>query len=1410
MVIASDSSARRPEILTFYSYKGGTGRTMALANVAWILASQGRRVLLIDWDLEAPGLHRYFAPLLDDPSLEASDGLIDFLFAYQLAASRPPGGDEVQGPNWFQAYADIVRYARPVLVDFPDDGAIDLVGAGRQGPSYAERVNTFDWAGFYARFGGGPFLDAVFEQLGEDYDYVLIDSRTGVSDTAGICTVQLPDRLVVFFTLNNQSIEGASAIARDAKKQRQLQGRPLAVFPVPSRIDLSENDKLETRRALLRRHFDGVLDDAAVAPQDRASYFSTIELLYVPFYSYEEQLAAIVDRVDQQNTLLHAFEGLTSYLTDGAVRELGATSELTRRELRSRYDALIRAEFQTGPEDEGLLDDGTTKHWDVYISHATEDEELARALARSLRGRCRVALIEDLVLPGDKIAEVVAAGVWGSRVTAVLWTDPAAASSWVERELECGIEAATYPDAKLVPVLVGPRHPELPEALRELSALRLRGPKGVDAVADSILALLGDVGRAGEGPGAAKAQAQAKQAAGPSAVAAAPSASRFGGGKMVLRGVVVLVALVLVVAGLWWLGGPDRKLHDHVELSAIASRAQAELHWRGELRNLDRQLSEEQGRRAELLARTGTGKLEALVLGIQAAGPYITVGRDAPLDAGTGLLAALLGSADIAASKYVLDGTAELEAIAFSPAGEELAAVGARSSSLWEVKTGRVLDTPKAGAELRALAFSGDGELMATGGADGKVTVSGSAWSEPQTIETDAPVSALRFSAKGRRLIVLNGEPREPASSGSVWSVDAEGSKPLDRSISLRAGRYDKLAVSADGSRLAYMRGSTVEVIGIGERSTATFPRQDQVVRLELAPDGSKLALIRATGASKLDGGTGEVRIHDLETGRIIYLSIQSPDTAMVRFTPDGARVLLAFAGGAEDRARVELGVHDARTGVTVSNFRDPPGLPVDLAFSPDGSRVAIVDDSLGIWIWDVETGQRYAKLADFERPARVVAFAPDGRYLATGHVDGTARIWEAKSRDAQSLRGHDQPATLLSFAAGPCAPGDDCVRALVSANDNEALVWDVDKGELVGRVRVSEASIEAVALAPDGRSLALGLASGRGSGGVKLFTRGEDGEWRARELGRGRPVRALAFFADGEHLLVGDEGGQGRIVDLGADGAKPELRVDFEGAVSAVATARERDAYVLASWERELSFGTLAADSPGSQRISQSARTVLGFDAAGERVAAAGKSGLLLFEGGEAQGTERVSVGGGDALASLAFADPETLLIITDEGDFGWLRTLGGSPELLADLDPGERGTAFAIHPDGSVVARATNDRVVQVFPARPRDWLTGACERVRDSSAYMQVSYWCDELLASVDERGSASVTPTPTPAKAGGAESVAIETAPPAKPDQDAVTPKSTGARKPTRDPTRPDRPDPTAQQRYYYGRDPSKSQ
>src|ERR1700730_5891671 len=176
------ANTRLPRFVTFYSFKGGSGRSMALANVAWILAASGRRVLTIDWDLEAPGLHRYFRPFLQDPELVGTRGLIDLLWEYSDLVLSPrkdwPAG--VEDPK---LYADPHRYIIPLQWPFSNiDGCVHFLGSGLQDPAYGNRVRDFDWRAFYESLGGNLFIDSLRERL--KYDFVLIDSRTGVADTS--------------------------------------------------------------------------------------------------------------------------------------------------------------------------------------------------------------------------------------------------------------------------------------------------------------------------------------------------------------------------------------------------------------------------------------------------------------------------------------------------------------------------------------------------------------------------------------------------------------------------------------------------------------------------------------------------------------------------------------------------------------------------------------------------------------------------------------------------------------------------------------------------------------------------------------------------------------------------------------------------------------------------------------------------------------------------------------------------------------------------------------------------------------------------------------------------------------------------------------------------------------------------
>jgi cellulose biosynthesis protein BcsQ len=308
-------------IITFYSYKGGTGRSMALANVAWILASNGLRVLVIDWDLEAPGIHRYFLPFLPDPTLGSTDGLID----YFVQASSDAASGVSTGSN------SVLEYAASLDYSFPDQGTIDLVSAGRQGLTYAIRVNGFNWPNFYEHQGGHALLMSMKSEIQSEYDYVLIDSRTGVSDTSGICTITMPDTVVACFTLNWQSVQGAAGVVESVRGQKLTS--PIRIFPVPMRVEYGEKEILERARAVAREVFAPL-----IASDLDYNYWGEIEFPYVPFYAYKEILSVFFDAPYTVPSVLSSAENLTRYLTDHRVSRAVPLPAEDQERIRRSYD----------------------------------------------------------------------------------------------------------------------------------------------------------------------------------------------------------------------------------------------------------------------------------------------------------------------------------------------------------------------------------------------------------------------------------------------------------------------------------------------------------------------------------------------------------------------------------------------------------------------------------------------------------------------------------------------------------------------------------------------------------------------------------------------------------------------------------------------------------------------------------------------------------------------------------------------------------------------------------------------------------------------------------------------------------------------------------------------------------------
>lgn len=318
------------QIATFYSFKGGTGRTMALANVAWILAANGKRVLVADWDLESPGLHRFFKPFLDPGIVRGSAGIVNLIRDYEWEAARHQGPRE----DWIGEFARVQPIATSLdWSGFPAGGTLDFLSAGQQNSDYAATLGGMSWDKFYDNLGGGEFLDALRADMKRNYDYTLIDSRTGLSDVADICTIHLPDILVNCFTLSDQSIEGAAQVAETIR--RKYYKRNIRLLPVPMRVDDAETDRVEAGRALAKRRMGTLPADMTDA--ERQQYWAAVEVPYRALYAYEETLATFGDPPGSPSTLLGAFERITSYLTEHRVTRLPVMEEEVRTKQKERF-----------------------------------------------------------------------------------------------------------------------------------------------------------------------------------------------------------------------------------------------------------------------------------------------------------------------------------------------------------------------------------------------------------------------------------------------------------------------------------------------------------------------------------------------------------------------------------------------------------------------------------------------------------------------------------------------------------------------------------------------------------------------------------------------------------------------------------------------------------------------------------------------------------------------------------------------------------------------------------------------------------------------------------------------------------------------------------------------------------------
>jgi RNA polymerase sigma factor (sigma-70 family) len=355
-------------------------------------------------------------------------------------------------------------------------------------------------------------------------------------------------------------------------------------------------------------------------------------------------------------------------------------------------------------------------------------------------------------------------------------------------------------------------------------------------------------------------------------------------------------------------------------------------------------------------------------------------------------------------------------------------------------------------------------------------------------------VHSLAFAPDGK-VVAVGGE------DCIVRLVDLSSGKEIRRLVGHRTGedRFD----SSVGA--AFLSGNTILTWGSDRTIREWDIRSGKELRKLAAgndyhrahsPDGKVLAVA-------VKESPGKLRLWDVKTDREIHTLDHPADTGAAVFSPDGKTLAVAWGGEADKPGRITL--WNVGAGKEIGRLEGHKSWVFALAFAPDGKTLASGGYDRTLRLWDPVTGKEQRRAEGFRTSVSRLVFSQDGRTLFVGGPENRVRPWDVASwKEHPTFDGPEWGIFSLVYS-----PNGQFVAA---PSSRTIWMWDATNGKLVRKLEGHTGTVTAVAFSADGKT----LVSGADDGLVCLWDASTGREQR-RLAPAGGPIRRVALSPDGK-----------------------------------------------------------------------------------------------------------------------------------------------------------------------------------------------------------------------------------------------------------------------------------------------------